>query len=284
MTLYYAMGGGLGHLTRARVYLENMGIKDFRILSGHSAANLIFAPDQLLPVPEQLLKETQKLHGWLISQIKQPAIEHLIIDTFPNGILGEIQPGSLNSKCHITYISRRLKWQAYKNKARPFPIDQVVMLEPLEKEHLKYLEQLTNNLTAMHLDYSVANTQKVKLSDWQELAGPIWLVVHSEPEAEMEELLAYAMQKAEIESKKPYFLVISNGVINLPVRGKAFQYFPAADFYHLADSIFTGCGFNSMHMPIPDGVNHYFLPFERKYDDQFWRARAIRKIKSTGKA
>jgi hypothetical protein len=42
--------------------------------------------------------------------------------------------------------------------------------------------------------------------------------------------------------------------------------------------IITGCGFNAMRQTLPYRERHRFIPFPRRYDDQFLRAARRREM------
>jgi len=59
MNLYYAFGGGMGHLTRANAFMYTLGIRpeDFLVLTSSEFAEKIFDKEQLINIaPEHLLR------------------------------------------------------------------------------------------------------------------------------------------------------------------------------------------------------------------------------------
>jgi hypothetical protein len=48
--------------------------------------------------------------------------------------------------------------------------------------------------------------------------------------------------------------------------------YPATPLLPLADRILTACGFNVMRQTAAYRQQHRFLPFPRRFDDQFLRA------------
>ena len=55
-----------------------------------------------------------------------------------------------------------------------------------------------------------------------------------------------------------------------------FDIYPASVLFEQADKIFTACGFNAMQQTKDFRNKHHFIPFERRYDDQFERAKRFR--------
>lgn len=48
--------------------------------------------------------------------------------------------------------------------------------------------------------------------------------------------------------------------------------YPASMLFESAERIFTACGFNVMKQTEHFRERHFFISFERRYDDQFKRA------------
>lgn len=271
MNLYYAMGGGLGHLTRARAFLENSKNNNYQVITGHPQASLVFENDKIIHVSRKLAQNLPSYRKFLKGLLHHKNVSQFIIDTFPNGILGEVTKDLFPNTLTISYVTRRLKWASYKDKVQPYTIKKTIAFEELEEEHQAFIMQHSQQLIKEKIQYFEPKTDTdLQLPD--HLNRPLWIIIHSEPEAEVIELLSYAEQKAQIMEMRPFFLVISNCSIPSPKNGKVIQFYPAGAYYAVADAIFTGCGFNSMNMPVPEKVDHYFIPFPRKYDDQYWRA------------
>ena len=85
-TVYYAIGGGLGHVTRARRVLRALGIDALVIGSCADADRVVVEGDDIRAI------------------IGSP--DRLIIDTFPFGILHELV--GIDGP-RIDYVARRLR-------------------------------------------------------------------------------------------------------------------------------------------------------------------------------
>jgi len=105
------------------------------------------------------------------------------------------------------------------------------------------------------------------------ISKPIWLIVHTGHVEELQQLINYANDAAEIESIAPVFLIISQTDLILESPYYYFKYYPASDFYRFVDRIYTACGYNSMQQTLQYREIHFFIPFGRRYDDQFLRAK-----------
>ena len=104
-------------------------------------------------------------------------------------------------------------------------------------------------------------------------------MVHSEPHEETAELLAYARELAAAEGVDPRIaLVTRTPPLDLPSSISVLDLYPAAALFPHAAMIVTGCGFNAMRQTLPYREKHRFIPFPRRYDDQFLRAARRREM------
>ena len=90
------------------------------------------------------------------------------------------------------------------------------------------------------------------------------------------ELVAYARELRAAEATEggdPQLVVIApHQPTELPGDILQLDVYPATHLFSLADRLITACGFNVMRETIPHRDRHRFLPFERRFDDQFLRA------------
>ena len=160
---YYAMGGGLGHLTRARAFLHTLGCERDAVIVSQSP----FACDRRvvgdLPVVDAVPDGD------------------LVLDTFPAGLFGEIEGGRAD------YVARYVRWDRYALPDDPPRIRRAYILEPLHPEQERYIRTRAEVVIEdFELCDPPAAPQKV------ELPPRYVLVVHSGPREEIDELLAYA--------------------------------------------------------------------------------------------
>ncbi|HET8775320.1 MAG TPA: hypothetical protein VFP80_16085, partial [Thermoanaerobaculia bacterium] len=124
MIHYYALGGGLGHLTRGRRVLEALGLEaTFLTASAYASDPRVTGGFPVIQVPPDLSSE------WLRSIVR----ERLIVDTFPCGIQGELA----GLDVPMDLVARRLRWDEYR-RAVPHPVprfDRVWLMEDLEPAH-----------------------------------------------------------------------------------------------------------------------------------------------------
>ncbi len=297
-TLFYAQGGGLGHLQRAVACLAGLGLSAETCLLASASPYLSLVAQQYnlatLPIPLAFQHQRHAYQHWLATQILENQITTIYIDVFPCGIIGEwnealfaLLPANYSLKFY--YIGRRLQWKSYQqwhNKAIFF--ENSYLFEPLETAHQHFLEQQSKQITYLapstFLSLSPIIEPPQQLLQLLEKEQPYWLFIHSEPLHELLALFQLAWQTYQNLTYKPLWLIVSqlNPTLlheTLQTLGGSYQI-----KYHLlnslqphflfekAEKIFSGCGFNTMYQTFAFADKHYFLPFPRRYDDQNWRA------------
>jgi predicted glycosyltransferase len=241
--LYYALGGGLGHLTRARKVVDALGLDDVVLLTASRFARdpRVTGGLPVFPIPRRLGHDREAFRAWLQPVLREA--DELIVDSFPAGILGELSGMALPPARHV---ARRLRWNAYEQRLDgPLPdYDAIYALEPIAHD-LGPLEPL----------------ELAREPPGEALAGePHWLVVHSGPPHETDELIRRA-------AGAPRLVVVS------PLHE---DIYPVAPHLGHAERIITGGGFNAVHEAMPWRERHTIVPFPRALDDQFARAQCGR--------
>ncbi len=238
MILYYALGGGLGHLTRARKVIAALGLRDVAVLTASRFASdpRVTGGLPLVLVPPSLGRDRPRFLRWLSGVL--PEFDELIVDSFPGGILGELCELSLPPARHV---SRRLRWEVYSERlSGPLPaFSAVYAVEP-------------GGLPGVALPLPRAPVGPPLVDE------PHWLVAHSGPRRELDVLLGHA-------AGAPRLVVVSGAEV-----------YPVEAHLAHAERIITGAGFNLMHEAAPFRDRHVFIPFPRVLDDQFARAAAAR--------
>src|SRR5947209_18093104 len=143
MVLYYALGGGLGHLTRARRLLSALGLADGAAVltaSEFSRDPRVVGELPVVEVPARLGRDRVAFRRWMSATLAALAPEELIVDSFPGGILGELCGMQLPP---ARYVTRRVRWSAYRRRL-PTGLPRYELahvLEPLEPAHATALEE-----------------------------------------------------------------------------------------------------------------------------------------------
>lgn len=279
MNLYYAMGGGLGHLTRAFCFLRQFNlINDSFILTSSEFADdkRVVGDVRIIKVDKDLDKNISNFQSFLKETLTEFSIKTIYVDSFPLGIIGELADFEFG-EIEINYIARFLRWSNYSKFIREsnLKFTQTFILEPLENEHRIYVDAHSASQTKLGLVYkkSIFSEQDEDIA--QNIAkthSPFWLIVHSGNDEEILELVNYAEEMREVEKAKVDLVLISPSAIK---SGNLFQYnlYPASILFDKAERIFSGCGFNIMKQTEDFADKHFFIPFERRFDNQFHRAK-----------
>jgi hypothetical protein len=271
MIAVYAMGGGLGHLARARRVLQALGCApgDAAILSASplacgSESGSECGPN-IVPVPRRLAHSRAEVGAWLKKTLRSLAPAAVVVDAFPLGILGELADPRVLPEVPLYHVARLLKWDAYREAfpGTPRRYQASFKVEELAQEHEEFLAANSERVLRLELFSKRDSRTQNPFKD------PVWLVVHSGPAAEVRALLDFAKAKATQPAK---FVVVSPRVLDLPAGVTRIAHERAWELFPHAERIVTACGFNSMLEAAPWRAKHLFLPLERRFDDQHLRA------------
>lgn len=273
MVLYYALGGGLGHLTRARRLLEHEGLAERAlVLSASPAAGdpRVTGTIAVERVPQRLGRDRRAFRSWLRGALRSLEPEEVVIDSFPGGILGELCGMELPPARHV---ARRLRWGAYRLRLTgPLPhYEQVLVIEPLSGVHQRVLETSADRLGHLRLPPPATPLAEASLGPAGERA-PI-MVVHSGSPQEIAELVDYATTLRDRRARR-IVVIASSCPPRLPPGARWLDLHPAFPYFAQACLIVTGGGWASTHETSPHRPRHRAIPFPRPLDDQFARLRA----------
>lgn len=276
--LFAAPGSGLGHLVRTgalALALEKKQVVSVIVSSSPWAQGfsritglgVIFVP------PEHWKKDISGLVHRISPRL-------LVLDSFPLGFRGESFGGRFG--CPVVYLARRLKFEAYCHRLTSLgggacpPDMTAIIIEDLEAGHQDWLEKNTRDQVRLcgriRFPESLIKAPEIHTTLGSLLDNKIvHLVVHSGPEHEVDQLIARA--KTAIHTAGTGKLVVINPF--LAGRNDApdcFDYFPASLLYAKAHRVYTGAGYNAVAEGGGQTEKHIVVPFDRHYDDQFWRA------------
>lgn len=267
MILYYALGGGLGHLTRGRRVLQALDLtRDaaFVTSSPYATDGRITGGIPVIAVPDSLARDREAHRAWLRDVVRDA--DRLIVDVFPCGIQGELQEldGSMD------LVARRLRWSEYRRvNDMPLPrFDTVWYVEELEREQEQELRIHSTRMEPLELCVTETIAHENRES--------YWLVVHSGPDDEVRELVAYTEELRRLADVEPErVLVATRCAMMLPAGFERIDAVPATSLFPAAERIISAAGFNVMLETRQWREKHHVLPFARAFDDQYYRA-AIR--------
>ncbi len=212
MYLYYAFGGGLGHLCRSKSVIDTLHLPEheFIILTNSPYVNLVFKKAKIVQIPAGYYNKKKELNQLIHSIIVDYKISDFYIDTFPGGIIGELNDLEANN-VKMFYIARILNWENYAPLISPglSRFYKTYIVEELPYIQYSFIKSKSNYCEKIKLIYSSNYEFKMPDEFKNEFNSPPWLIVHTGSFEELTELHRYASDIAEFEGKYPWFLVIS---------------------------------------------------------------------------
>lgn len=275
MLLYYALGGGLGHLTRARAFLHTLGLESGATLFSSSR----FADDSrvtgglpIVRVPPALDGDRAGLRDLLERTIAERGVDRLVVDAFPAGILGELAGFAPPPGVALGHVARLLRWERYAADASPrlprFATTWVV--EELHADHRRALEAASGELRPLALVDPPSPPA-------EPLEPPYALVVHSGPDEETLELVAFARDLFRAEARTTRLVLVApSRPETLPPEVAWVDACPATGLFTRAERIVAAAGFNAVRQTEPHRERRVLVPFPRRFDDAFTRAARAR--------
>lgn len=279
MILVYALGGGLGHLVRARAFLHTLGLAgDAAVItaSQHAADPRVLGGIEAIPVPRELERDREACRAWLTALLDTRRPRIFCIDAFPCGILGELAGEKLPHAGETWHLARLLRWDEYARLATGEPSRFAVTfrLEELHDAHEAWLQGASRELRDLELE-----DPPVPQEQPDGLPSRFWLVVHSGPPSEVEELASFAEELRDAEkSSAGLVIATSEPPESLPRGAVVVNLFPANALFARAERIISAAGFNVLRQTRPFRGKQVILPLPRRFDDQFERARRARRV------
>ena len=275
MLLHYALGGGLGHLVRARAFLHTLGLEGEATLFTSSR----FAGDSrvtgglpLVRVPTSLDGDHEGLRAFLEATLAQARATRLVVDAFPAGLLGELAGWAPPPGLVLWHVARLLRWDRYAADASPrLPrFDATFVVEELHDDHRRALEEASRELRPLDLvDPPSPPPDPVE--------GRYDLVLHSGPDEETLDLVACARELAAAGGRGARVVLASpDRPAGLPDDVEWRDAFPATGLCAAADRIVAAAGFNAVRQTEPWREKRFLVPYPRRFDDPFARAARAR--------
>lgn len=275
MLLYYALGGGLGHLVRARAFLHTLGLEGEATLFTSSR----FADDvrvtgglPVVRVPAPLDGDRPGLRALLERTLAETGATLLVVDAFPAGLLGELDGFEPPPGLVLWHVARLLRWSRYTADASPrLPLfGRTFVLEELHADHRRALEAVSRELRPLELvDPPPPPPEPIE--------GRHVLVVHSGPDEETLDLVECARALADSDGRGARLVLASPArPAALPEGVEWRDAFPATGLFAAAERIVAAAGFNAVRLTEPFRAKRFLVPYPRRFDDPFARAARTR--------
>lgn len=275
---YYALGGGLGHLTRSLATIHTLPVRGpVRLAVSTAEAAAIEAPEnvKLISPPTGLDPSNRRLVAdWIASAASEFGPDEWLVDCFPAGVLGELMIG--DSDIRKTLVTRRVEWEAYLGRTPAISrwprFSRIYATEPLGDRQIRDLETIGPKPEFLELHDFCGPISRKQIQDILEEHGyDSWLVIHSGPAEETEKILARA--EADCGGRHPLLLITPEAARprQLPPNVVHRTIFPVWPLFDQVDRIYTAAGANAIRQLAPFGDRHVAVPVERPLDDQLRR-------------
>jgi hypothetical protein len=273
--LYYALGGGLGHLVRARAFLHTLGLAREATLftsSRFAADHRVTGGLPVVRVPSSLDGNRAGLRALLEETLAETRATRLVVDAFPAGLLGELAEWAPPAGLVLWHVARLLRWDRYSADAsgRLPRFDVTFVVEELHPDHRRALEAVSREFRPLDLVDPPASPP-------EPIQGPHVLVVHSVPDEEMLDLVACARDLAAADGHGARVVLASPARPgSLPAAVEWRDAFPATGLFPAAERIVAAAGFNAVRQTEPWREKRFLVPYPRRFDDPFARAARVR--------
>lgn len=275
MLLAYAMGGGLGHLTRTRALLHTLGLDGEATLFTSSR----FASDPrvagglpVVGVPAELDGDRAGLRALLERTLAGHGATRLLVDALPAGILGELADFAPRRGLELWHVARLLRWERYAADASAHlpRFDVTFVVEELHDDHRRALEAASREVRRLELvDPPSPRPEPIE--------PPYVLVVHGGPDEETDDLVAFARELLRSEEGTARLVLASPSRPGSLAPDVAWlDAFPATGLFEGAEGIVCAAGFNAVRQTAPFWEKRFLVPYPRRFDDQFTRAARVR--------
>lgn len=278
-TLLYAMGGGLGHLSRVWWTLEAAKGKLLPDLSPPSGRLYLLSASSFAPVmatrigathivpPANLNGDAAGFRAFLQKTLETRRVQQVWLDAFPQGILGELDD-QLAPHANWYHFARRLRYDVYGRRLRgvaPPRFAHTYMFEFLEATHLRQLEQQSSSLSAIKITPPRAPAWGP--GPHVPFQGPFTLIVHAGSMMEQTLLRAEARHHIECGNAPPH-------VVELLPYPDGHIVYPAFSYWEKAEFVVSAAGFHAILQGAYFRKRQAVVPLPRALDDQHWRAKS----------
>jgi hypothetical protein len=279
MIFYYAVGSGLGHLSRARTVFHTLQIQERKVIltaSEFASDRRITGDYELIQIPPRFAADVIAYRAWLRDLFHEYQPSAIYVDAFPVGIIGEFCDFDFPPHTALFQVARLLRWEVYSKLlcGKTPHFHKTYLLEELAAAHKEFLYSCSAHVEPLRLndpDEAPTASEQELIESIKNAQQPLWLVVHAGKADEIRELVAYAEACRRIEAPDARLLLIAPACPD-DLRIGHYHFYPAHRLFPYVERIITACGFHSMRQTEPYKQKHRFVPFARQFDNQFERA------------
>lgn len=275
--LYYALGGGMGHLMRAHAIARAFSRDDARPFV--TLTNARFSqPDVPIRLQLEGRPETAELTALLRELLRALKPSVLVVDAFPAGILSELEPLLSELRCRKISVLRRLdpawveRWKL--SRLLPTAYDAVVLIEsgapfdgcPGSLRTVETAPILARNASEVLSPIDARNVLGHKGD------GPLVLAATTGDSAGDYGILRAAETHLRVVCGDRAALRLAAPLPPIGHEATTIFHVPLMEVLTGVDLVIGPCGYNLAHETSALGVPAIFLPQRRTYDDQLGRA------------
>jgi len=271
MDLYFAPGGGAGHLTRAIAFLHTIQLNSINVKIVCSVKIKIDLPGYtILNIPEKYTTTVEAFKSFIRELISSDKPETIYIDTFYNGILGEWNRKDYPN-IRFVLIARNLDFTLYSSRFTKQCADYSIcyVVDNLSELYAQFLKDSIKNIKRLILQYPVFEPDVKALAWLNSVKAPVWAIIHSQPVDEVLALYDHACDMSVYELEPPQICVFT--FEQLSVNHPVFTIYPVWPLLPYFSRVFMACGFNSLNQTAKYKDKCVIIPFKRTYDNQFYR-------------
>lgn len=276
--LYYALGGGLGHLTRGLAlarHLARRGGPPLAILTNcgirlPEAATVLQLPTH----PEPQAAELSALVRELVLALR-PAV--LAVDAFPAGILGELPPVLSELPCRKAAILRRLQPEWIERWRLPHLLgeayDAAALVEPgADFGGLPASLRRIDARPVLIRDADELLPDHLAREKWAATGARRMVCAVSTGTRPGDQGLLGTARKAALAAFPDAEVCFATPFPGGMPAGDYVNHYPLMEWLAGVDLVIGPCGYHLCHETAAVGVPAIFIPQRRLYDDQWARA------------
>jgi hypothetical protein len=278
--LYYAFGGGLGHLTRSTALLRKLvsgGGSEILCLT-NSPYHALYGREKIpyRNISKEDLPDLRTLKEWIRREIRSFRPNVLVVDTFPGGIVGELEEVLADGDLRKVLIRRRLRSRttASESTLRTYHlcIECEERLERAKAENSLYVGPILVRDFNEILPFEQAR-RHLRAG---ESARLMLVVSSSRPERRNRIFRLLFKIWRRLEPPRPHirFCTPSRPLSEIPGEFWIF-YYPLLELFRGIDLLVGAAGCNLSSEVAATGLPSILLPEERRFDDQARRTEEL---------